>query len=146
LLFEAAFVLNDNDLIALAKETVLKVQAAAGEGLQPDGSLIYEWDEASGLIDRDRHWWVQAEAVVGFVNAFEITGDLSFLLKASRCFDYIKNNLIDRVGGEWYWSVRADGAVNTVDDRAGFWKCPYHNSRMCLEIMARSMEQGAQDD
>jgi len=146
LLSEAAFVLNDSDLIALAKETALKILNAAGEGLQPDGSLIYEWDDASGLIDRDRHWWVQAEAVVGFLNAFEMTGDVRFLLKSSGCFDYIRNNLIDRVGGEWYWSVRADGAVNTVDDRAGFWKCPYHNSRMCLEIMAGSREHRAQND
>ncbi|MBE0667664.1 MAG: hypothetical protein IH593_08315, partial [Bacteroidales bacterium] len=66
-----------------------------------------------------------------------------FLEKSMRCYDYIKNNLIDRVHGEWYWSIKSDGTVNTVDDKAGFWKCPYHNGRMCLEIMARSTEHGA---
>jgi mannobiose 2-epimerase len=47
------------------------------------------------------------------------------------------------VNGEWFWSIRANGVVNTYDDKAGFWKCPYHNTRMCLEIMARSKGHGA---
>ncbi|HUW93091.1 MAG TPA: AGE family epimerase/isomerase [Bacteroidales bacterium] len=143
LLYEAAEVLNDSNLTAVVKEKAIKILKAAGEGLQADGSLIYERDNAVGHIDRDRHWWVQAEAVVGFLNAFELTGDEDYLLKSSKCYNYIKNNLVDRVGGEWYWSIKSDGTVNKTDDKAGFWKCPYHNSRMCLEIMARSMEHGA---
>ncbi|MBP6169913.1 MAG: N-acyl-D-glucosamine 2-epimerase, partial [Bacteroides sp.] len=45
--------------------------------------------------------------------------------------------LVDYKYGEWHWSVRADGTVNTDDDKAGFWKCPYHNGRMCMEIIER---------
>ena len=146
LLNEAAFVLNDDALIAQTKETALKILTAAGEGLQADGSLIYERDDASGHIDSDRHWWVQAEAVVGFMKAYEMTGDAGYLFISAGCFDYIKNYLVDRVGGEWYWSVRADGTVNIVDDRAGFWKCPYHNSRMCMEIMAGKNDTGLETD
>jgi tetratricopeptide (TPR) repeat protein len=59
--------------------------------------------------------------------------------KAAACWQYIKDNLIDWDGGEWFWSRHPDGTLNTVDDKAGFWKCPYHNSRMCLEVIERSI-------
>ena len=111
-------------------------------GLADDGSLIYERDDARGHIDRDRHWWVQAEAVVGFINAWELSGDRSWLDHAVRAFDYIRENLVDRINGEWFWSIRANGIVNTYDDKAGFWKCPYHNTRMCLEVISRSKVKG----
>jgi mannobiose 2-epimerase len=75
--------------------------------------------------------------VVGFVNLYQYFGDEEALAKALRCWDYVKAHLIDRERGEWFWSVRDDGSVNLDDDHAGPWKCPYHNSRMCLEIMER---------
>ena len=53
------------------------------------------------------------------------------------CWEFVKKNLIDYKNGEWYWSMRADGTVNTDDDKAGFWKCPYHNGRMCMELIER---------
>ncbi|MFW9622724.1 MAG: N-acyl-D-glucosamine 2-epimerase, partial [Bacteroides graminisolvens] len=53
------------------------------------------------------------------------------------CWEFTKSHLIDRVNGEWFWSLRADGSINHTDDKAGFWKCPYHNGRMCMEIMER---------
>ena len=140
LLCEAAAALGEDDSV---KGTALRIATAAHDGLAEDGSLYYERDDAKGHFDRDRHWWVQAEAVVGFINAWEISGDSSWLGLASAAYDYIIANLADREGGEWYWSIRADGSINTDDDKAGFWKCPYHNTRMCLEIMTRSREQGA---
>lgn len=111
--------------------------AAAVEGLRPDGSLIYEYDPQTERIDADRHWWVQAEAVVGFFNMYERTGDEAFLRRSHDAWQYIRTHLLDGGNGEWFWSVRADGSVNRDDDKAGFWKCPYHNSRMCLELMRR---------
>jgi mannobiose 2-epimerase len=137
LLYEAASALGEEESI---KGTALRIASAAHEGLADDGSLYYERDDAKGHFDRDRHWWVQAEAVVGFINAWEMSGDSSWLELASAVYEYIMTRLADREGGEWYWSIRADGSVNLDDDKAGFWKCPYHNSRMCLEIMARSKE------
>jgi mannobiose 2-epimerase len=137
LLYEAAAALGEKESI---KGTALRIASAAHEGLADDGSLFYERDDAKGHFDRDRHWWVQAEAVVGFINAWEMSGDSSWLELASAVYEYIMTRLADREGGEWYWSIRADGSVNLDDDKAGFWKCPYHNSRMCLEIMARSKE------
>ncbi len=131
LLYEAATVLNDSELQKQVAVDSLKIVRAAMEGLQEDGGLIYERDDTFDHIDEDRHWWVQAETVVGFLNAFEITGDQNYLQITSKSFDFIMNNLVDRLNGEWYWSIRPDGSVNTKDDKAGFWKCPYHNSRMC---------------
>jgi cellobiose epimerase len=137
LLFEAAQVLNDSDLLKRVKDRSLKIVKAAAEGLQEDGSMIYERDDLFDHIDNDRHWWVQAEAVVGFLNAYDLTGDKSYLQMTTKSFDFIRKNLVDRINGEWYWSIRADGTVNKQDDKAGFWKCPYHNTRMCLEIIKR---------
>jgi mannobiose 2-epimerase len=137
LLYEAASALDKEDTV---RDVSLRIARAALEGLADDGSLIYERDYAKGHIDRDRHWWVQAEAVVGFINAWELSGDRSWLDHAVRAFEYIKANLVDSVNGEWFWSIRANGVVNTYDDKAGFWKCPYHNTRMCLEIMARGRQ------
>ena len=100
--------------------------------------MIHEANLDTGYVDDDLHWWVQAETVVGFANIYQYFGDESALQKALHCWQYIQENLIDRDGGEWFWSRRKDGSLNTVDDKAGFWKCPYHNSRMCLEIIERT--------
>lgn len=132
LLHEAALVLNDKELSDRVESIVREVAKASEKGLQPDGSMAYETGDA------DRHWWVQAETVVGFLNLYQHFGDKEALQKALRCWDYIRRHLIHPKYGEWYWSIRADGTPNQQDDLAGFWKCPYHNSRMCLEIIERS--------
>lgn len=137
LLCEAASVLGEEESI---KGLALRIASAAHEGIAEDGSLYYEKDDAAGHFDRDRHWWVQSEAVVGFLNAWQISGDSSWLEMASDALEYIRKNLVDPVNGEWYWSIRADGTINRDDDKAGFWKCPYHNTRMCLEILSRGTE------
>ncbi len=148
LLCEAADVLWESEKVEGADEsglpdldsihgTALRIASAAHEGLAEDGSLFYEKDDAAGHFDRDRHWWVQSEAVVGFLNAWQLSGDASWMQMASDAFSYIRKNLVDQVNGEWFWSIRADGTVNHDDDKAGFWKCPYHNTRMCLEVLDR---------
>lgn len=137
LIDEAARILGDQDLLAKVQQTCIQIAEAACEGLQPDGSLFYEVDNTIGHLDKDRHWWVQAEAVVGFLNAFELTENTEWLEKALNCWNFIRNNIVDTNNGEWFWSISDDGTANTNGDKAGFWKCPYHNSRMCLEVMAR---------
>ena len=137
LIHEAALVLGDTDLLKRVEPIVSLVGKASEKGLNSDGSMIHEANLDTGGKDDDLHWWVQAEAVVGFVNIYQYFGDEAALQKAVSCWQYIKENLIDWDGGEWYWSRYADGKLNTNDDKAGFWKCPYHNSRMCLEIMER---------
>lgn len=137
LLHEAALVLGDEALLQKVEPLVEFIAAAADEGLTPEGALIYETFPDRHTSDTDLHWWVQAENVVGHVNLYQHFDDEVALQKALRCWGVIKHHLIDRTHGEWHWSVRADGTVNTDDDKAGFWKCPYHNGRMCMEIMER---------
>ena len=139
LLHEAALVLGDKEILDKVKPIVQMVARASEKGLNADGSMNHEANLDSGYVDADRHWWVQAEAVVGFLNIWQYFGDEHALQKALSCWQYIKDYLIDHEHGEWYWSRRPDGTINRDDDKAGFWKCPYHNSRMCLEIIERQL-------
>ena len=140
LLHEAALVLGDKAVVAKVEPIVREVAKASEKGLRPDGSMIHEANLDTGHVDDDLHWWVQAENVVGWFNLYQHFEDEDALAKAGRCWDYIKAQLIDNEQGEWFWSRHPDGTLNTIDDKAGFWKCPYHNSRMCLEIIERSAE------
>ena len=135
LIHEAALVLGDEAVIGRIEKLVPAIAAAAGEGFSPEGGMIYEKNAEE--TDRDRHWWVQAETVVGYLNLWDHFGIQEGLENALTCWDFIKVNLIDRENGEWFWSLREDGTVNRDDDKAGFWKCPYHNGRMCMEIIER---------
>ena len=137
LMHEAALVLGDEEVLKKVEPIVVLVAKASEKGLNADGSMTHEANLDTGHVDDDRHWWVQAEAVVGFYNIYQYFGDASALDKALACWNYIKTQLIDYTHGEWYWSRNARGEVNTRDDHAGFWKCPYHNSRMCLELIER---------
>jgi mannobiose 2-epimerase len=137
LMHEAALVLGDQKVLNKVEPIVQIVAKASEKGLNPDGSMIHEANLTAGTKDDDLHWWVQAEAVVGFFNIYQHFHDEAALEKALRCWQYTKDNLIDYQNGEWYWSRHRDGSLNTVDDKAGFWKCPYHNGRMCLEIIER---------
>ena len=137
LMHETALVLGDAQVLAKVEPIVQMVAKASEKGLRPDGSMIHEANLDTGHVDDDLHWWVQAENVVGWLNIYQHFGDEDALQKALHCWEYIKENLIDYEHGEWFWSRHSDGTLNTVDDKAGFWKCPYHNGRMCLEIIER---------
>jgi mannobiose 2-epimerase len=133
LLFEAAEVLGNDGLLEKIKLLSLKIANGASEGLNADGSMVYE--KEGEHVDKERHWWVQAEAVVGYMYAYKNSKDISYKEKASRIWSYIQNQIVDEKNGEWYWSRQEDGSISHIDDKAGFWKCPYHNSRMCLEMI-----------
>lgn len=137
LIHEAALVLGDAEVLSRMDAVVPKIYKAAMEGFKKDGSMIYE--KNGDHVDGDLHWWVQAECIVGCFNMWEHFGSSQALEEALMCWDYVKESMIDKENGEWYWSVRADGTTNRDDDKAGFWKCPYHNGRMCMEIIERMM-------
>lgn len=137
LIHEAALVLGDETVLKQIEPIIVRIARAADEGLNADGSMTYERFSDKGETDRELHWWVQAENVVGHLNLYQHFGDEEALSTALRCWQFIKDKLIDRENGEWYWSRFADGSINRNDDKAGFWKCPYHNGRMCLEINER---------
>ena len=100
-----------------------------------DHSLVNESE--NGVVDTTRVWWVQAEAVVGFLNGYQKQGDKKFLDASVDIWNYIKKYFIDkRNGSEWFWSVKED---HTPDEKPIVepWKCPYHNGRMCFEVLRR---------
>jgi cellobiose epimerase len=135
LLPEAADLLKNQECVAQTRDLSLKMVKAACEGLQPDGSFIYEKNNNSGIIDYKREWWVQAEALTGFLNAFKLSGDELYLEKAGNTWNYIDKHIIDHINGEWYYDVDENGKHS--GDKAGPWKCPYHSSRMCMEIIEK---------
>ncbi len=137
LIHEAAVVLGDDAVLTRIEALVPQIAAAAGEGLSPEGGMKYEKNASEGHIDGDFHWWVQAETVVGYFNLWDNFGSVEGLENALMCWDFIKKHLIDSENGEWFWSLRENGTINRDDDKAGFWKCPYHNGRMCMEIIER---------
>lgn len=136
LICEAAALLKDPELLARVKSTSIKIADAASEGLQPDGSMIYEKDMTTGHINYERSWWPQAETMVGYLNACELSGNKDYLIKTLDCWNFIKENLVDKKAGGWFSSVSASGIISS-GDKSGFWICPYHNGRMCLEIIER---------
>lgn len=137
LIHEAALILGDPEVLKRIEPIIIRIAQAADEGLNPDGSMIYENFLDKQKIDRELHWWVQAENVVGHINLYQHFGNTEALDTAVRCWEFIKTKLIDHEQGEWHWSLLPDGTVNRRDDKAGFWKCPYHNGRMCMEVIER---------
>lgn len=137
LLTEAAEILNDPAILKEVSAVLPQLTAAALEGLRPDGSMIYEFQPDRGKLLEHRSWWVQAELVVGCVNAWEHGLGEEYLRKADAALDYIATHFSDRRNGEWFQRLNPDGSAVSTDDKAGHWKCPYHNSRMCLEVITR---------
>ncbi len=133
LLLETAHVLHDEELTGRTHAACRKIAEASLEGYMEDGSMIYEFHE--GELVTERHWWVQAEALIGLVYLYRFHG-VDSLDKVEKTWKYIKDFIIDHENGEWWWSRMPDGSVNHKDDKAGFWKCPYHNGRMCMEILS----------
>jgi mannobiose 2-epimerase len=136
LLCESANLLGDPDLLARVKKVSIKIADAASEGLQTDGSMLYEKDLATGHLPEERSWWVQSEAIVGYLNAYELSGDEKYLDRSVNCWNYTKQHLIDSKKGGWFSGVSESGVAGK-GDKAGFWICPYHNGRMCMEVVER---------
>jgi cellobiose epimerase len=137
LLLEAAEVLHDDSLIEQVKQRAIQIAIAASRGMDPKGGLNYEWDGETNHLSADKHWWVQAEAMVGFFNAWQLSQDQSFLHKTLEIWEYTKCHILDKKHGEWFWGVTADNVPMPGEDKMGFWKCPYHNGRACIEIISR---------
>lgn len=135
LLLETAQVLGDEDLLQETLAVTEKIAEASFEGRREDGSMVYEL-YGDGRLNDSRDWWVQAECVIGQLYLWKFHGREDMLQKAWQTWRYISDNIVDLEKGEWYWGRTPEGDINRIDDKAGFWKCPYHNSRMCLESIA----------
>lgn len=136
LIHTAALVLNDPVLIQKSGKEAVHVALATLPHFDDDGGLWYAGND-QGTYDREKHWWPQAEALVGLMNAYQISGDEKFLYQAQRCWEFINDHLIDQANGEWIWGVDKNGMPMEGEDKAGPWKCPYHNGRAMLEMIRR---------
>jgi len=137
LLCEAAKVVKEGQLINEVNNVAVKVaEVTLREGLDIDGGLMQE-GKGGNYTDTDKHWWPQAEAIVGFLNAFQLSKKQEFLEAANNVWQFTKRKIIDPKNGEWWWRVNRAGTPYLEEEKAGFWKCPYHNSRVCLEVMER---------
>ena len=134
LLLECAMATRDLDVVSRVRPYAAALGRAGNEGLLPDGSMLYE-KFIDGTLDESRQWWVQAETVVGNLWLWKYHGDVAAADRALACWAFIRDRLVDREGGDWYWAILPDGSPDLAQPKAGFWKCPYHNARMCLEIL-----------
>lgn len=138
LLYEAGQVLGNEELLERIESASLRLaEVTLMEGVDDDGGLMNE-GIISGVIDTDKHWWSQAEAMVGFVNAYQITKEKKFYEASYNCWEFIKENIVDKENGEWFFRVDKEGQpYYSEENKVGPWKAPYHTTRTCLELMRR---------
>ncbi len=136
LLLHCARVLDDEKIKDKFKKLAIAVARATLPWMDNEGALWYEKDISNGDINKEKHWWVQAEAMVGFYNAYQLTDDKRYLQLVKGLWQFIQDHLVDQNMGEWYWGMREDNQ-RMNEPKAGFWKCPYHNTRACLELITR---------
>ena len=135
LLCEASHAINGTRIADTIRTLSLRLAAASLKWVDTSGALHYEFNPATNKLVAEKHWWVQAEAVVGFYRIGILSGNRRYLTTASQAWQYIKGYLIDQQRGEWYWGRDQNGRIMDREDKAGFWKCPYHNSRCCLQMI-----------
>ncbi len=137
LLCEAAEAVCDLKLLKKVRALAVEIsEVTLKEGIDIDGGLMQE-GRSGKTIDTDKHWWPQAEAIVGFANAYQISADKKYLNAVEDVWEFTKRRIIDPMDGEWWWRVNRGGAPYREEEKAGFWKCPYHNGRACIEIINR---------
>lgn len=137
LLCEAADVLGDVERqTRVRRVAVAMADAVLSEGVDGDGGI---WHERSGdgRLDDAKEWWPQAEAMVGFLNAYQLTGDAKYRDAAQSVWSFIQQYVVDREYGEWHFRVSRSGEPMPGFDKISQWKCPYHNSRACFEVIER---------
>jgi mannobiose 2-epimerase len=137
LLCEAAEVLKDPTLLGRFQTLAMRMaETALREGIDTDGAMRYE-GKAGGIVDGGKECWPQAEALVGFINACQISSDRRYLEAAGRVWEFIDQRLADRRYGEWFWRIAPGGQLDPSLPKVSEWKGPYHGTRACLEAMCR---------
>lgn len=144
LLREAAHEIGAQSLSDEIQKTALTlVDNTLKYGLDKDGSLFYEKDDAR--LDTDKHWWPQAEAMVGLMDAWENSQNEKYITALVKVWNFVKENIIDYENGEWYGRVDLNGEPYETEDKVGLWKCPYHNSRAMMELIQRIRKHSNND-
>lgn len=136
LLYESAEITGDNNIIDKMKNIAVKMANAAIEGVNKDGGLLHD-KIRNEPVEEELEWWPQAEALVGYINAYFICNDEKFITAAIKQKKIIENYFIDKKYGEWFYRIDKYYKPIKEYDKVGFWKCPYHNARMCMELIRR---------
>jgi mannobiose 2-epimerase len=150
LIWEAAEILGDESILDRIRPLILKMaDAVLREGVDKDGGLFLESTRFGSHVRTNKHWWLQAENMVGFMNAFQLTGDQQYWDTVKLAWDFIDKHVIDHEGGEWFTKVNRLGKAYLIepeDDPSPYyrndwkidpWKCPYHNGRAMIELSNR---------
>ena len=136
LIQEATEIIDNVDLLERVKKQSIQITNALIEGLDKDGGLWYEFDASENHLIKEKHWWPQAESMIGFFNSWQITWNENYLERSLQSWQFIKTHILDKKNGEWFWGVKENYDVMN-EDKVGIWKCPYHNSRACIELIKR---------
>jgi mannobiose 2-epimerase len=150
LLWEAAEILGDESIKKRIKPLIINMANAVWrEGVDKDGGLFLESTRFGSHLRTNKHWWLQAENLVGFMNMYQLTGDPRYWETVKLTWDFIDRCVIDHKGGEWFTKVNRLGQpfmTESADDPSPFyrngwkidpWKCPYHNGRAMMELLQR---------
>lgn len=138
LLFEALEILDDKSVSEAMLPSVLGLaKSCLTEAIGPQGQVIDEQELVSGKRHEESYWWVQAEALVGFLNAYKLTGKDAYKAVANKIWAFIESCHIDAQAGEWHWTATIDQHKASANPtyKAGFWKAPYHNGRSMMECL-----------
>jgi mannobiose 2-epimerase len=150
LLWKAADILGNESIKEQIKPLILKMaDAVLREGVDKDGGLFLESTRFGSHLRTNKHWWLQAENLVGFMNMYQLTGNPGYWETVKLTWAFIDRFVIDHEGGEWFTKVTRLGQpfiTEPADDPSPFyrndwkidpWKCPYHNGRAMIELIER---------
>lgn len=142
LMCEAVTALGDTAVFNRVRDVAVTLaQKVYEEGMDPQfGGVFYEREKSR--YRRKKIWWTQSEAMVGFLNAYELTGKEYFLEAAEGIWRFIKRHMVDGTYGEWFGQTSRDGRPKERPPKVSPWKCPYHNGRACMEILTRIDDPG----
>lgn len=132
-------ILKDDDFTKRMSAITSKLTEKIYNRAYENHSVLNECE--NGVDNKLRIWWVQAESIVGFLNGYQRDGKKEYLQAAVDIWEYIKEFIIDkRQGSEWYWEVDENGMPTSKKPIVEPWKCPYHNGRMCIEVIRRNID------
>jgi mannobiose 2-epimerase len=136
LLQEAAAIIDDDIYLQKFTKLATNMVGVVANNVSTEGAVYNEYHRKINTLDFGKDWWPQAEAMVGFLNAYQNTGNIQFLQHSLKSWQVVNDYFKDPIYGEWHWGYDSSGNL-MVREKAGFWKCPYHNSRACIEVANR---------
>jgi mannobiose 2-epimerase len=143
LIHDAVILLDEPDYQQRVEKIILKVaETVYHEALElgNGGQWLVNEEYASGKCDPGKVWWVQAEACVGFLAAYQLTKKSYFLEAVQQIWAFIQHKCVDKKHGEWFWYAPENGVVDDKPGKVNVWKGPYHNVRACIELLERLRE------